>query len=346
VLGALALGLAASLAGCGGGDEASPGESSTTGGATGRGRVWRFNTITKEVEGVPFGGGSPVKTPPVDAVRALAVDDGKLWVQTSDTAVAAFSTADGRQVAARPDVGVALGAIVARAGQVWAFDHGRTPQRHRIVRLDPTSGATLATVEVGEVNEKPDVLVPTPDALYVLLDNGFALVRVDARSNTVAGRVNLGEDPRMPDGPRGAFYGYGELAVLGSTAWVLDRYKYKLIEIALPDLTVRAVTSVRALVDADNALQMKGDGNALYVHSPKARAILALDPRSPAMPARTFRPSMRAGASSDARVDRWDVAGGRVAVGLGFGEVVLLRADTFAEQGVARTLGPGPFALE
>jgi hypothetical protein len=332
--------------GCGGASGPGP----DAGPAPGPGRLWRLNAVTRWIEGYDFGERPVLSTAPVDDARMLAADAGRIWALTSPSGVAAFSTVDAAELARRSDVGHALHRLAARAGQVWVADEGRpNVQRQRLLRLDPRTAATLAMVEVGDASEKVEALAPTPEALYVLLGPHLALVRVDVRTHAPTGRVELGEDPARPGGPRGRFPGFGELVVLGSTAWVLDRSSHKLLEITLPALAIRTVLDARPALGGQNDLEMKGAGRTLVVHARKASTLFAFDvpprPGAALSAARRFQPGSTAG-TLEARIDHWDIAGDRLAASVGLGAVLLLGTADFGPRAELRTVGAGPLALE
>jgi virginiamycin B lyase len=96
-----------------------------------------------------------------------------------------------------------VGATAVRVGfgSVWVS----SPTTDTITRIDPNTGATQATIKVGQ---KPTFFVAGEDAIWTLNQDGQSLSRIDPATNTVAATIDLGE---VVEG--------GDIAVGGGYVW-------------------------------------------------------------------------------------------------------------------------------
>ena len=77
-------------------------------------------------------------------------------------------------------------AVRAGYGAVWVS----SPSLNRITRVDPASGAVVATIDVGR---SPDVVAVGENAVWMLDETDGSVSRIDPATNAVVATVSLGE---------------------------------------------------------------------------------------------------------------------------------------------------------
>lgn len=131
----------------------------------------------------------------------LALDGATLWVSDFDkNYVVRVDTETKKVVALIPDVRNPEGIAVNSSG-VWVIEH-RTDS---IVRIDPASNKVTATISIqapknavvnGKCGMCLDSVVATGDAVWVPLDRGNGVARIDPATNQVNAIIPLEFSPR------------------------------------------------------------------------------------------------------------------------------------------------------
>jgi YVTN family beta-propeller protein len=131
----------------------------------------------------------------------LALDGKTLWVSDFDkNYVVRIDSETKKVVAIIPNVRYPEG-IAVNSNGVWVVEH-RTDS---IVRIDPASNKVIATISIqtpknAAVNGKCgmclDSVVATGDAVWVPLDRGNAVARIDPGTNQVSAMIPLEFSPR------------------------------------------------------------------------------------------------------------------------------------------------------
>jgi hypothetical protein len=146
---------------------------------------------------------------------------------------------DSVDVYAPGDSTSALGALAADDNHVFVA----TGNSARLVQVNAATATVVRTIQASTINNQIGRILMHQGFAYVLITNGFSLVKVDPATGTPVATVLLGENPADPDGPRAARYGYGDFAIAGNRALVVDTYKKKLIGLDLTGPTVDRVVN-------------------------------------------------------------------------------------------------------
>jgi len=159
--------------------------------------VVRIDPDTNQiVETIPLeftdASGKTVKINPM----GLALDGTTLWVSDFDrNYVVRVDTETKKIVAAIPDIRNPVG-IAVSPGAVWVVEH----RSDQIVRIDPATNKVIATILIPpSANAAPtgscgmciDSVIATKDAVWVAMDRGYGVARIDPQTNTVSAVIPL-----------------------------------------------------------------------------------------------------------------------------------------------------------
>ncbi len=260
------------------GDGQTPSGQGGSGGQSGP-VVWVGSHFTRSVRGIDTGSGETLAMIDLPAdPNDLVIAAGKVWVGTDDGDLLAIDPQSGE--AGDPlHIGGPIEHIAAGGGRLFVAhfgggDSGLPPQ---VVEVDPAKVTELNRFAVVDINESHDGLILDGSTLYVLVGNGFALERVDPDSGAVMDSVALGENPDDPSGPRGDFYGYGQMILVGGTMWVLDEYKNKVLGVDATSLAVGPILDATSWLDNGGADYLASDGKDVFVSLKDANSIVRLD---------------------------------------------------------------------
>ena len=224
-----ALLLAFSLSGCNSSGGSASGESETLGVTSLAGAVlWASQTFwDREVQRLDLGTGQLRAFPTRTSVRRFLVDGGTTYGIADDTVLHRFPRAGtGPQDSCRLPW-IPSGEVAARDGRIYAYsDEGRFDPR--LVVLDATTCLAVDSTYASTRNNDYDGVRVDGDGLYILVQNGFQLLRLDPTTLRRTDSVPLGSPPSAPDS-FAVLYGYGDLARIGAHFWVLDAYRRRLI---------------------------------------------------------------------------------------------------------------------
>ena len=189
-------------------------------------------------EGYPIEGGTPVLPRFAERVSSFDADRRDLWVGSAGGNLYSIRTdGTGRRGPYRVS-DVSISAIAFGGGTVWAANDGSAGLPQSLIAFDALTSTHVHIRSLLTGSHWFDGIVVDGADVFVLLGNSFALAKLDAASRSLLAQVELGEDPTDPTGPRGDFYGTGEIDVDSSSIWVLDRSVGKLHEIAKTDLAL------------------------------------------------------------------------------------------------------------
>jgi outer membrane protein assembly factor BamB len=114
----------------------------------------------------------PQIAPSPDTPKTLVADATGAWVLSSEDE-ALVHIVDGR-VVQRITVRSALGPLTVADGAVWVATGDTARLRYSLARIDPDTGKTTATLDLGRHQAK--ALVPSPQGLWVIAGDGTALL--------------------------------------------------------------------------------------------------------------------------------------------------------------------------
>jgi hypothetical protein len=220
--------------------------------STSFGPVWIIKRDVQKVA-VLDGAGSElfaetVSSPP----KALTIDGADVWIILEGGEVLRY---DAQTHAKKATIKGAKNPqrIAAAAGGAWVVDKdgsacGSTPEQGptRLLRIDGTTDTVSSTTNlnldpvVGSCDEVGG-LTANAQGAYAILDNGFGVMRV-ANDGKVADRVKLGAE---------SGYGIGTGVVTGTTLWVVERGRKRLLDLDPTTLATRATTTLPDDVIAD-----------------------------------------------------------------------------------------------
>lgn len=290
--------------------------------AQGFGPVWVIKKDFKKVA-VLDGEGTEIFSDAVTSEPlALALEGNNAWVILEGGEILRYD------VAARARKATITGAkkpqrLAAAGNAAWVVDDtgapcGSTPDEgpRKLHRVDGTTDKIASTTNlnldeaVGSCDET-GALVADGQAAYAIMDNGFGAIRV-TNDGKIALRAKLGLE---------GGYGVGNGALTGTTLWVVDRSKKRLLDLDPATLAQRATVT---LPDDVNADVMTASDKAVWLRS--SAGILRIDA---AATSTSKAITLEASADAFARSTR----GLYVAGGGELGAIVILDAVTGEKKG-------------
>jgi hypothetical protein len=106
------------------------------------------------------------------AQGALVADATGAWAVSSDDET--LVRIEGGRVVQRIAVRSALGPLALAGDAVWVATGDNARFRYNLSRIDPETGKTTATLDLGR--HQPKALVPSPQGLWVVAIDGTALL--------------------------------------------------------------------------------------------------------------------------------------------------------------------------
>jgi hypothetical protein len=189
----------------------------------------------------------------------VAIDFGSIWIACKESGrLTRFDAAVGRTTRTTR-LGGELIAVATGFGSVWALSAGGT-----LYRVDPTSGAVTAQVDVG--TSRPYNIWVGAGAVWVVDDGAGDVIRVDPAANRVAARIPVGD-------------GAADLVFEGATAWVVNHRDLGLVRIDTATNTARRLVTLPAdaperMVLAGGHLWITGRGTDLLEVDPAGGSLL------------------------------------------------------------------------
>lgn len=231
---AVLLAIAVGWTGCDSDSGSGSGSPAGTGGTSGSSMegavLWAGQTFWQsEVHRLDLGTGTLRTFQTGKAVRKFLVDAQTTYGVTDDTMLHRFP----RVGAGAPDScrlpWMPGGAMDVRDGRIYAYRSGGGADP-RLVVLDGSTCAVLDSTYASTRNNDYDGVRADADGLWILVHNGFQLLRLDPSTLRKTDSVPLGSPPSVPDS-FAVLYGYGDLTRIGSRFWVLDAYRRRLVAI-------------------------------------------------------------------------------------------------------------------
>jgi hypothetical protein len=223
--------LAFCLAGCDSGGSSTETEGGGGGGSSLGGAVlWASQTfLDKTVQRLDLESGSLRTFPIRSSVRRFLVDGVTTYGIADDTVLHRFPrTGTGPKDSCRLPW-MPSGEIAVRDGRIYAYsDEARVDPR--VVVVDAATCRSVDSTYASTRNNEYDGVRIDDDGLFILVQNGFQLLRLDPNTLRKTDSVPLGSPPSVPDS-FAVLYGYGDLVRIGSHFWVLDSYRRRLIAI-------------------------------------------------------------------------------------------------------------------
>jgi hypothetical protein len=155
--------------------------------------VDRIDPATNKIAGqiVLVAGASPLITAPIDPI-GLALDGSSLWVSDFDQSLVLRVDTVSKKVTNvvavdHPD-GLAIG-----FGSLWVIEH----RKAAVARIDLARGAISSTIALPGSGPHPvcgmcvDTIVSSPDGIWVPLNFGKGIVRIDPTTNAVSAQIRL-----------------------------------------------------------------------------------------------------------------------------------------------------------
>ena len=148
---------------------------------------------------------------PISDAGNLAVADGRLWVLTGVGTVVRIDPVTNALVGKALRVPADAEAIAVGERALWVSSGApgdlAGPGHDSVTRIDPVSGRTVATIQVGRA---PLDIAVTPGAVWVTNSGGDSVTRIDPQTNRPASRpIRTGASPQS-------------LAVGGGAVWVAN----------------------------------------------------------------------------------------------------------------------------
>lgn len=230
--------VASLLPGCDSGSGSSDG--SGTGGGGGSASfdgavLWASQSfLDKEVHRLDLGSGQLRTFPTRSAVRKFLVDGQTTYGISDDTLLHRFPRSGSGPKDSCRLPWMPTGEIAARDGRIYAYsDEGSVDPR--LVVLDAATCRAVDSTYASTRNNDYDGIRRDADGLYILVQNGFQLLRLDPTTLRRTDSVPLGSPPSAPDS-FAVLYGYGDLERIGTHFWVLDAYRRRLVAIQVSPL--------------------------------------------------------------------------------------------------------------
>ena len=216
-------------------------------------------------------------------INAIAVDDQFLWAG-SENGTLYRSNFSGDTIEELV-IGQPIISLTLAGGKVWVANEGVPggPTNEDLVGIAVVDAATFARtadLTIGSIADNYEMLASDGDFVYVLIGNGFALAKVNAATNEIVAQVDLGEDPDDVEGPRGSFYGYGEIVVGSDAVWVLDDYNHRVLKLAKSDLAFDAWIDLESFVPGGDTQHITLADSGLFVGASDTPGFVAIDPAS------------------------------------------------------------------
>jgi len=244
---------------CGGG-----GDSGGGGGGANVGRFWAATGDAEYVALVDSANDTIENIPANDQVEHVAVGAGAVWATTVSETVLRLDPKTHAIVATISGFD-AIRSIVANDTSVWVADNGNgntVPPRVR--RIDPATNTIVGSFEAHEVNDEYHELRATSSGVYLQIDNGFSVVRIDPKADAVLESVDLG---------KGGGYGGGELAIAGEDVWAADQYSNFLHHLSASPLAKVHEYTLDQRFDGDMTV---GDGK-VFIEDTDAHSVGVFD---------------------------------------------------------------------
>jgi len=189
-------------------------------------------------------------------INSLYTDSKHVWGGLSDGSLLVIDKSSGSYSTIPIDTGhtSGIGELAILNGTVYvgsgAEPDAADPQAPPVVQIDATTLQEKRRDNVfgTDFNQYFSRVLADGTSLWILAASGYALEQVNAQTMAVEDTIFLGENPNNPTGPRQDGYGYGDMAMVGNTIWVIDASSDRLPLLKV-DKGTGAVTYVRALVD-------------------------------------------------------------------------------------------------
>jgi YVTN family beta-propeller protein len=158
----------------------------------GAGAIWVPDSPGGEILRIDPATNAVVARIEAHAVEAVMLD-GSLWAineSAPDASLIRIDPAANTVVATFPVPGLALGStrgLAAGAGSLWISDN----RGQRVVRVDPQTGAVIATITVGH----PTQIVATAEAVWAVDLAARTVIRIDPTTNTRVATIVVEEGP-------------------------------------------------------------------------------------------------------------------------------------------------------
>lgn len=136
----------------------------------------------------------------------LAVHQGAVWAIAYDTATLARIDPATNRVTLSVAMGVPVATLLSTGDSLWAASYGGSPADSKIMKIDPATGAVLATIQTGEVCCD---LSYGQGRLWAVDPNG-ELLRIDVATAKVTGRTKITVDRNA----------HTNVVYAGDSAWV------------------------------------------------------------------------------------------------------------------------------
>lgn len=205
--------------------------------------------------------------------RDIAIGDDVVWVSTDGERLVRIDPADDT-VVTEIDVGGSAGALSPWAGDAWvAVDAAE------LVRVDGGTNDVESRTTVGTADAPLVGVEASEDGIWALLDFALELVRVDATSGEVNGRLPLcpAEECRVGEAAAGG--------VAGGTVWLVDDTALELLAIDAAGPAVRD----RAPIDA-GLWNVAAGAEGVFLANRDDGSLMRVDHRDPSSRARAPEP--------------------------------------------------------
>jgi streptogramin lyase len=247
------------LAGCGGSDGGGSG-----GGGLDLGQMWVADDESSLVKVVDTATGE-AETIEVGAhTEHVAIGAGAVWFTTDQGTLLRIDPVS-RELVATVSGFDAIRDVAVDANGVWVADNGDgsvvPPQlRH----VDPSTNSIVSSFPVQGDNDQYHELVSGSAGLYLQIDNGFAVSRIDPESDSVLETLPLGKE---------GGYGSGELALDGDSLWTADQYSNFLHQLSAAPLSAVAEYPIDARLSGDLAVS----GDWVFLEDTDGQSIAVFD---------------------------------------------------------------------
>ena len=247
----------------------SPSEDSQNEAGNGIGTLWVANKELGLIRRVNSATGKFQDIDTATAVQHIVFGAGSVWAVGEEKPTIYRLDPSTHQITASIDVDGPLRGIAANDDGVWVLDDGQggSGDRPRVLRVDPASDTVVATIDVGETNDQLDGISVDQGGVYVAVGNGFAVVRIDPKTNKIAASELSGQ---------AGGYGWGEIAAAQGRVWLADQYSDLLHE--LDPTTVKPTASYP--IDKAWDGHLVAGKSSVFISYGKGEKILALDPDS------------------------------------------------------------------
>lgn len=244
-----------------------------------------FSMGLNVVQGVDTGSHEVVFSAPategsVDAY-ALDANDDQVWVGREDGKVVAIDRATQEVLQtldlndyASPDSDVNASHIVLGNGYAYSVAN-ESIEPPPITRIDTTTFEVLDRNDQLPAAAFLNGMRYDGDYLWLVTWNAVALVKVDPLTLEALDTVELGQDPDDPNA-FGDWYGYGMLAEVGNSAWVLDLESKRLLRVEKSTMEPSIAEDLSDL-DLDTYLEFDANGDSVFLLLSEASTVIRFD---------------------------------------------------------------------